>query len=520
MSHPKHPRRLACAIASGLALSAAALAQPLHTGVWWDPAESGWGLLVTDQGNVLAPYWYAPDEDGEPTWFVAPATLQADGSYRGTVLRHEGVPLAQISGQAADPGQAIGEATLRFADGWLDLSYAIHGSSGSKRLQRFNFSGKDVACAASDEAGQAAAGNYTDLWYQPAASGWGLQVTHLDDDIHLTWYTYDQDREPVYFNGSGTREADERFSGSLHRTSDGVPFLDVDGAPAASGGTEVGSFSLSFADGANGQFEYRIGNVAQSWPVQRIRFAQAAAVCSVTDWRAPGPGTGASGEECLPPFRVGDLRRVRMTSTSNGITDVLEREEQVVGQASFQGQPALVEEVSGATSAGTGVYARTYYAVDGGDDIASYGAEALDPATGALLSTSVNVPLRVEQPRFASPGQEWSTSWVVRATAQGISSELDASSEWRYLGKEQVTTPAGTFEACKFDTRSEVGGTVSGVSTLSTDSATAWTHPTWGTLRQEGSGESTVQTPFGTTTTRTSFLLELLSATRNGQSTP
>src|SRR5690606_27877307 len=85
MSFTSLPRPVAPVLRTALAgavlacLSATASAQSLHTGVWWDPAESGWGLMVTDQGNVLAPYWYAPDVDGEPTWFLAPATPQPDG---------------------------------------------------------------------------------------------------------------------------------------------------------------------------------------------------------------------------------------------------------------------------------------------------------------------------------------------------------------------------------------------------------------------------------------------------------
>ena len=509
---------------AGLLLgSGAAAAAPLHSGVWWDPSESGWGLLVTDQGDVLVPTWYAHDEDGQPSWFYAPVTPQADGSYRGTVVQFTGVPFAQISGQAADPAQEIGSATLRFADGQLDLDYELHGVSGTKHLQRFDFGGKDIACLGGEDAAQAAADNYSDLWFQPSASGWGLQVTHVDEDLYLTWYTYDEDRRPVYFNGGATRSAPGRFAGTLYRTRNGTPFLQVDGAPAAAGADPVGSFRLEFSDGASGTFHYTVGDVVQSWPVERIRFGNAAAVCSVTAWQAPGSsGGGGSGaaDECLPPYRVGDLRRVRVTSTSGGTTDTLERDERVVGQGTFEDQPALVEEVSGETSAGTGVYARTFYAADGGDSVASFGAQSLHPGTGQVLAFSVNVPLRIEQPRHYDAGQTWEAAWTIRASAQGNTAELDASASWRYLGRESIATPAGTFEACKFETTSEIGGTVAGVTTVTTESGLAWSHPAWGVLRSESSGESIVDTPFGSTTTETTSVLELLAATRNGQSTP
>ena len=101
-----HRRTLAAALSLGLAgLASAQTGLALKSATWWDPSEAGWGLFTIDQGNVLAPGWFTYDEDGEPTWFLVPGALpQADGSWKGDILKFEGVPFDQIAGAAADPG--------------------------------------------------------------------------------------------------------------------------------------------------------------------------------------------------------------------------------------------------------------------------------------------------------------------------------------------------------------------------------------------------------------------------------
>jgi len=491
----------------------------LQSGVWWDPSESGWGLLLTDQGNILAPYWYTIDLDGEPTWFMAPAQRQADGSWRGDIYRVTGVPFAQIAGNAADPAQVIGQATLRFDNGRLAFNYTVGAHTGSKQLRRFDFAGKDVVCRASAAPSRATVSNYSDLWWNPQSSGWGLQITHVDNDLYVTWYTYDNDREPVYFNGSATRGADGRFSGRLFRTRNGTPYTQINGAAASSGADEIGSFTLAFDNGERGSFSYSVGNVTQTKAIERFQFGSTATVCTVEPYSNSNSNTGngtGQGEECLPPYRLGDERRVRVTSTSNGATETLQRDERIVRSASFQGQSALVEEISGTTSAGTGVYARTYYAADGGNSIASFGSESLNPSSGQVLATSINDPIRIEQPRFFTAGQVWQRSWVIRSTAQGFTTNSDVSSRWRFVGRETVTTPAGSFNSCKFEIANEVSNGAVRVS----DTGTAWTSPLWGIVKEQRSSSSQVSSPFGAATTQTMTTLELLSSRRNGQATP
>src|SRR5690606_38701450 len=140
------------------------------------------------------------------------------------------------------------------------------------------------------------------------------------------------------------------------RARNGTPFLDIDGAPAGTGSDVIGSMRLVFANGQNATFEYTIGGVSQSKTIQRYQFGTSANVCRVAAYGSigggGGGGGGASGDDCMPPYSVGDVREVRFDEGTEGEGERIER---IVGTGTFQGQQALVQEISGQTSAGNGV---------------------------------------------------------------------------------------------------------------------------------------------------------------------
>ncbi len=65
------------------------------TDMWWVPAESGWGANVIQQGDTLFVTLFVYGTNGQPTWFVAPAT-----AYQGTVSGAQRFigPLYQVTG--------------------------------------------------------------------------------------------------------------------------------------------------------------------------------------------------------------------------------------------------------------------------------------------------------------------------------------------------------------------------------------------------------------------------------------
>ncbi|MCB1552257.1 MAG: hypothetical protein KDJ14_00515 [Xanthomonadales bacterium] len=524
MSRRRRSPRLRTALCAALlGAMGSASAAPLKSAIWWDPAESGWGVYIADQGSTLALFWFTYDNDGEPAWFLAPTAPQADGRYTGTIERITGVPLAQIVGQAADPGVTIGNATVSFVDDYtLDFNYTVNGQSQTKQLTRFAFGQDDVVCDAGPSA-RAGLTNYSDIWWNPASSGWGIYLTHIGDDLYATWYTYDNDREPLFLQGVTSKQADGSFSGELYRSRNGTPFLDIDGAPAGTGSDVIGSMRLVFSDGQNATFQYTIGGVTQTKTIQRFVFGSTANVCAVAEYgsigNGGGGGGGTSGDDCMPPYAVGDVREVRFDEGTDGAG---QRTERIVGTGQFEGQQALVQEVSGQTSAGNGMYARNYLQ-NGDGTLVSFGAEAYHPTSGALISRSVNSPIRIEMPRAFSNGQSHELNWTVNSSAQGFNTSEQLRSKYTLLGRESVTVEAGTFQACKFAIETDLDSSVSagGFNTTVQVRRTGfeWTSPQFGMLRREDSGTSTVTTPVGTTTTPVAGELELISATVGGAST-
>lgn len=512
-------RALGLALACAPFVSIAQTAPQSKTANWWLPAESGWGMFTVDQGNVLAASWFSYDDDGEPTWFLVPnAARQSNGDYVGPILKFSGVPFAQIAGNAADPAQTLGQATLRFNnDKSMQFGYVIGNRSQTKTLERLNFNGSDLVCRPGSGP-RVTATNYSDVWSNPTSTGWGVHVTHMNDSLHASWFTYDPDRESVFLIAATTRQADGSFSGPLYRQRNGTPYYQINGARPVSGNDVVGSVTMRFSDGENATFTYTVGSVTQSKTLRRSQVGTATNVCAVEAYTTTGGG-GSGQEECFPPYRIGDTRQLRDNSTSNGQSAINTFRETVVREATFNGQAGFLQEVDGQTSAGTGVYARNYVG-NGNDTTASFGAEALNPSSGQVISTSLNLPARVELPRRFNVGQTVPLDFKVNGSSQGFSTVVDIKSTYKLVGRETVTVPAGTFNACKFETTVEQASSVSGISTRTLLSGTSWTSSNFGLLKRQDSGTTTVS-GFGiNTTTQQSSTQELLSARMNGQDTP
>ncbi len=116
-----------------------------YSDLWWNPAESGWALLVKQSGAQLFAVWVTYDAAGRPTWYsLQPGAWRRDSTntlrYSGTVYRTTG----PYWGGAFDPKAVTITAagTADFAPsfaGRVLFTYTIDGVSGSKTLQRMQF---------------------------------------------------------------------------------------------------------------------------------------------------------------------------------------------------------------------------------------------------------------------------------------------------------------------------------------------------------------------------------------------
>lgn len=110
--------------------------------------------------------------------------------------------------------------------------------------------------------------NYSDMWYLPSESGWGVSfVQHASNKVYAVWYTYDprvsaSAPDPssnfvplwIVLAGGGTWTSPTSFTGPVYVTN-GVPFSQAGSNTTV---TPVGTFTFNFTDANNGTFTYSI----------------------------------------------------------------------------------------------------------------------------------------------------------------------------------------------------------------------------------------------------------------------
>lgn len=95
--------------------------------------------------------------------------------------------------------------------------------------------------------GNAPRTNYSDLYFNPAESGWGLNVQqHPSDKIFATWFVYGLDNRPTwYVIPDGTWTSDQQYTGKVYRTR-GPDFQAPVWTPGLVQVIEVGTATLQF----------------------------------------------------------------------------------------------------------------------------------------------------------------------------------------------------------------------------------------------------------------------------------
>ena len=253
-------------------------------GIWWSsPAggESGWGLNLTQQGDVLFATWFTYDTDGSPTWFVMSAgTRTGAATFTGILYRTRGPVFSPLF---FDPGQvtvtALGSATFSFTDANNGtFAYTIGSAAASRLITRQVYGAPAPTCSPSQSP---SATNFQDLWWaDPAGSerGWGLNVAHQGETLFLTWFKYDSQGRPEWVVGSSlVSDGKGAYAGTLYRTR-GSPYSSA-WNPASLVVTPVGSATFRPLSAAGAEFAYSIDSVSAVKRVTRQVFAAPGTAC-------------------------------------------------------------------------------------------------------------------------------------------------------------------------------------------------------------------------------------------------
>jgi hypothetical protein len=258
---------------------------PMQTSLWWNPRESGWGLNLNHQGNILFGTLFTYDAARAPLWLVmSGGRMQADGrSFTGDLYRTTGpafdaVPFTPIT--AANLTQ-VGTMSVSFVDAnFATLAYSVNGTQVSKSIQRQVFGARPSNCMPISGS-RASSRNYQDLWWNAAESGWGINIAHQDDTLFATLFSYDAAGRDLWLvMSAGLRQSDGSYAGDLYRTAgpafNAVPFTPI----GASDLTKVGTMRLRFPDGERGELTYTVNGATVNKNITRQVFAAPAFACN------------------------------------------------------------------------------------------------------------------------------------------------------------------------------------------------------------------------------------------------
>jgi hypothetical protein len=258
---------------------------PSQTALWWNPAESGWGLNLNHQGSIVFGTLFTYDERGVPLWLVmSNGAMQSDGvTYSGALQRTKGPAFNAdpFTPLGAGDVSTIGSMSVKFVDAnSATLEYDVGGVQVRKSIQRQVYGTRAANCLPTT-ASRATATNYQDLWWNPAESGWGINITHQDNTLFATLFTYDATgRELWLVMSDGRRQADGSYLGDLYRTKgpafNAVPFTPLTAADV----TTVGTMRLAFSDGNNGTLTYTYSGSTVTKAITRQVFSTPVPLCN------------------------------------------------------------------------------------------------------------------------------------------------------------------------------------------------------------------------------------------------
>ncbi|HUI98859.1 MAG TPA: hypothetical protein VLY46_01435 [Usitatibacter sp.] len=238
------------------------------SGLWWNAAESGWGVSFTQRRNILFVAWYTYDGSGNPKWYVA-SDCEMPSGVTGTSGTCNGA-LYEVSGPTffgtafdsslvhASTAGSISVAFQDANDG--TMTYTADGQSRTVAVTRQPITSGTTPPAV----------DYTDLWYNPSESGWGLSITQQYGVMFLAWYVYDSNGNPMWYVAPDCVVVGSGCSGSLYRTTG--PALGPTFNPAVVQAFAAGTVSLTFSDANDGTLSYTVNGVSGTKTITRQTF--------------------------------------------------------------------------------------------------------------------------------------------------------------------------------------------------------------------------------------------------------
>jgi hypothetical protein len=114
--------------------------------------------------------------------------------------------------------------------------------------------------------------NFTDMWWTPTESGWGVSVHQQYATMFLTFYVYGSDGKPVWYSGSADyNSSTQLFSGDLYRSSG--PWFGGAFNPAAVSRVKVGTIQFDATSVDTATLSYSVDGTTVVKSIERTFWA-------------------------------------------------------------------------------------------------------------------------------------------------------------------------------------------------------------------------------------------------------
>ena len=252
-------------------------APDILSGLWWNPAESGWGIHLTHRRNSVFAAWFTYDPFGLPRWMVASncsmsPPLSCPGCVNGAFCSGD-VYTASGPRFFRDPFDPRFVNLTRI--GVLQIEFRNENSARMTYVLGDRRRVLDISRQVWATGGPVPEVNYTDLWWNPSESGWGLGITQQFGTMFLTWFVYDDTGQPIWYVASNcaVKGSGHGCTGTLYQTRGPA-------GPTASDTfdrsrvtvTPVGEIDVTFTDSNHGVIAYTVNGITGSKSITRQIF--------------------------------------------------------------------------------------------------------------------------------------------------------------------------------------------------------------------------------------------------------
>jgi hypothetical protein len=112
--------------------------------------------------------------------------------------------------------------------------------------------------------------DYTDLWWNPNESGWGMAMAQQTGNIFLAWYVYQSNGQSTWYVASNCALSGSSCTGSVYATT-GPPLGPTFDHNAVHVST-VGTVTVTFTDANNAVLTYTVNGTSGTKNITRELF--------------------------------------------------------------------------------------------------------------------------------------------------------------------------------------------------------------------------------------------------------